>query len=270
MVRSGLKVQLGYIEMNIFFHTTNATIQSTLTIPKYSNHGARAEDMKLYAARVKDGQFEPQECDSGEDDFWVVHSTQANKDDIYFIAKPEEVGQHFRKDQLVDLNKFTNTSPAYRANLEISNKQTGAFSSYQAEYPYRMTGILSSLYSDCAPLTKQGCKQVGVFIRNIYKEPICDARQITLFDKKHNNKLATFEIHVNRTNYLDLTDYAEHLEHSFLFAKDFIGIPIYMMTHQDDNLSFEHTHPPHESVSGQARMGLVANMKRAISEKIYS
>ena len=256
--------------MNIFFHATNADIQSTLTIAKYSNHGDKAHDMKLYAARVHDGQWQLQQSDEGGDDFWVVHSTKDNKDDIYFIATPEEVDQYFRQDQLVDFNKFTNTSPAYRANLEIKNPTTGAFSSYQAEYPFRMTGMLSSLYSDCAPLTKTGCKQLGVFIRNIYKEPICDAREIVLFDKKRNATITTFQLYINRTTYIDLTDYADHLAHCVLFAKGYIGIPIYTMTHQDNNLSFEHTHPPHESVSGQSRMGLVANMKRVISEKIYS
>ena len=41
-------------------------------------------------------------------------------------------------DKLLDISKFTNTSPAYRANLKIYIPNKG-FSSYQSEYPFNMT-----------------------------------------------------------------------------------------------------------------------------------
>ena len=70
-----------------------------------------------------------------------------------FTTKEEilelEKNNHSR---LLNLNNYTDTSPAFRANLQVSIKG-GGFSSYQSEYPFDMVtkkgSILSSLSSLC-------------------------------------------------------------------------------------------------------------------------
>ena len=71
------------------------------------------------------------------------------------------------KNQLCDIEDFTDTTPDFRANLLIKNK-AGGFSSYQSDYPYRMVKARGSLYSDCGLLTNPNGSKIGVFIRNIY------------------------------------------------------------------------------------------------------
>ena len=51
-------------------------------------------------------------------------------------------------------------------------------------------------------------------------------------------------------------------------TKSFLGIPIYVVEYNDGGLSFEHTHPPHEAISGIDRFKLVNRLKGIANEKI--
>lgn len=78
----------------------------------------------------------------------------------------------------------------------------------------------------------------------------------------------TFDIFLNRTNFIDLTHHKERLSNCFLFAPKFIGAPIYVVEHSDGGLSFEHTHPPTESIAGVERFNLIKDLKGRANEKI--
>ena len=157
--------------------------------------------------------------------------------------------------------------PDFRANLMIEN-QAGGFSSYQSEYPFRMTTRLASLYSDCSTLTFERSTSVGVFIRNIYFEPIHKEIPLFLYDDLKKEVVEKFSVFTNKTTYIDLTKFRKQLSSCFLFAKNFMGVPIYVVEYSDGGISFEHTHPPHSSIGSDDRFQIVNNLKGKAIEKV--
>jgi hypothetical protein len=254
--------------MNFFFHTCNAFVKSKLTIPKFQNSGKTQTDLNLYQADIVKSNWIVGLVACKEDDFfWIIDSTEENKNSIYFIANEEQSKKISIHNLLLDLNNFTDTTPDYRANLEISNI-AGATSSYQSELPFRMTEKIGAIYSDCGVLTSNNAVRVGVFLRNIYCQPIKNVSQLYLYDNKTEKLLNTFQVSLNETCYIDLTQYKEFLLNSFIYSKDYLGIPIYLIDYGVGGLSFEHTHPPHESIQGESRFHLVNKLKVKTNEKI--
>lgn len=256
--------------MNFFFHAAKTGLTSYLTIPKFSNLGDRDAGLSLFSASIVSGNWQVKLADSREDDnFWYVERRVDDEPEIYFLATESESQKILSSNKLMNLNSFTDTTPDYRANLLVRNEQ-GGFSSYQGEYPYRMTTKLSSFYSDCGTLTTANCKSVGFFVVNIYQDPIVEDRNIILFDQNKDKQLDSFTVTLNRTSYIDLTKYKDDLKGCYLYADDYMGIPIYLIEYEDGNLSFEHTHPPHESVGGVDRFKLINKFKESARAKIYS
>ena len=95
-----------------------------------------------------------------------------------------------------------------------------------------------------------------------------EERELFLFDVRNNIILEKFKVSLNKTNFLDLTKYKEKLSNCFLVAKDYLGIPIYLVEYDDGSLSFEHTHPPHESILGSERYHLVNQLKEKAFDEI--
>ena len=56
-------------------------------------------------------------------------------------------------------------------------------------------------------------------------------------------------------------------KNSYIFTKNYIGIPIYLSI-LDGNFSFEHTHPPHTYVLSKKKYELVGKIKKEINEII--
>ena len=253
--------------MNFFFHTNSDKFKSTITIPKFQNFGMVNKKRSLFSANIINNEWIVSKVECTETShFWTV-ICRNNENEIYFIASELEASLIQRENKLIDVNNFTNTSPDYRANLEIKNS-VGGFSSYQSEYPYGMTTKLGSLYTECGNLTFDQSNSVGIFIKNIHFEPIQDSFPIFLYDDLDQEVIKTFEISLNRTNFIDLTQYKERLADCFLFAPKFIGAPIYVVEHSDGGLSFEHTHPPTESIAGGEKFNLIKGLKERANEKI--
>jgi len=254
--------------MNFFFHTPNDFVTSTLTIPKFQNSGKTAGGLNLYQAGINNGEWEIKPAECHEDDyFWSTSSNASNENSIYFLATSRESEVIATKNSLSNLNKFTDTSPDFRANLKVSNS-LGATSSYQSEYPFRMTQKLGTLYSDCGMLTSKDADKVGVFLRNIFFKPEQKNATLYLYDNNLDKLLKTFTICTNKTCFIDLTPFNESLFTSFLFANDYLGIPIYLVDYGAAGLSFEHTHPPHESIHGANRFQMVNRLKEKAYEKV--
>jgi hypothetical protein len=257
--------------MNFFFHLSNSFVKSKLSIPKFSNHGAVNKKISLFEAEIEEGKWVVNKTQCFEDDhFWSVN--YQNKDDlqkIFFLATANEAALISEHNQILDLNNFTNTLPDYRANLMIEG-ESGGCSSYQSEYPFRMIQNQGSIYSDCGLLTTSRCKSVGVFIRNIVSKPIKKETNLYLYDQQINQVLASFKICTNEGRYIDLSDFKENLCNSFIYADNFLGIPVYIIEYNDGGLSMEHTHPPHEFVGGVDRFQLVKKLKDRINETIFT
>lgn len=254
--------------MNFFFHTYTKNYSSRLAIPKFRNDSRKATSMTLFSARiVKERWAVEEEVCEGNDNWWIVDANENNKDDIYFIATLAQARLIKEKNTLIYLNSFTNTSPSFRANLQIRTC-SGAFSSYQAEYPFRMFNKIGSVYSDCGMLTDGNAEKVGCFVRNISSNPILSDHKFYLYSNAHRALLSSFELKTNSTNFIDLTPWKSELKSSFIFVEGMLGGPMYVCEYADGNLSFEHTHPPQDCIRGSNRKELVKKLKDRFYEKI--
>ena len=52
----------------------------------------------------------------------------------------------------------------------------------------------------------------------------------------------------------------------FLFTDKYLGIPLFVSMH-NSNISFEHTHPPHEYILSHDKFIKVSELKKEISER---
>lgn len=255
--------------MNFFFLTVNEKYSATLAIPKFQNSGRVDIRLKLYQANIVAGRWrvsEPNNCVQDKR-FWHLQYSGPSNDTIFFLSNEREASVIEEKNQLINIDKFTDTDPSFRANLMIENR-FGGFSSYQAEYPFRMVEKLGSLYSECGLLTSDAGCAIGVFIRNVHLRPIIEERDLWLFSSAKNKVLQTYKVKLNTTTYIDLTKHKKELNSCFLFAQDFSGVPSWVVEYDDGSLSFEHTHPPHESILGSNRFALVSKLRENAFDKV--
>ena len=254
--------------MNFFFSTTTKNYKTKLAIPKFQNSGKIDRKIKLYEVKIIKGSWQVSEFIQSvqTDNFWHLEFHKQS-DSIFFLAYENTFKEICENNRLRDIDKFTNTYPDFRSNLMVENK-TGGFSSYQAEYPFRMTQKLGIFYTESGLLTTKNAFKIGIFIRNIYEKPVIEERELFLFNGRDNSIIHKFIVNLNKTNYIDLTDFKSELKYSFLIAREFIGIPIYLLEYYDGSLSFEHTHPPHESILGRNRYKLINQLKEKALEKI--
>lgn len=254
--------------MNFFFQTHTDYFRSTLTIPKFQNNGHIRPDLSLFRADIRESRWCLDEVKTKNDpNFWTIAGTKQNADAIYCICSKAEAELITSRRELINLNNFTSTFPDFRANLSIESVK-GGFSSYQSDYPFRMTTKLASLYSDCSTLTFENCQKVGVFIRNIFYKPVQKKATLFLYDDLNKCIVEEFSVYTNRTTYIDLTKNRSVLSNCFVFADKFIGLPVYVVEFNNNNLSFEHTHPPHTPIGGKNRFSMVGSLKRSALEKV--
>ena len=162
-----------------------------------------------------------------------------------------------------NFNNFTETSPAYRANLKIILRN-GGFSSYQSEYPYSMITKKGSILSSIHSLANVDADSNYVFVKNIYEKPIQKKFTAFLVNIKTKKIEEKFDIKTNFTNSLKLNKNLIKPE-IFLFTKNFLGIPIYASV-KNKHVSFEHTHPPHEYILSNNKFNIIRNLKEEVNE----
>lgn len=254
--------------MNFFFSTCTKNITPELTIPKFQNSGSRNDGLQLCKAEIVDNCWNvyPLKDCIETDNFYYLENL--DNFSIFLFGDNEGIQKITEKNELCNIEKFTDTSPDYRSNLLIKNK-TGGFSSYQSEYPFRMVKARGSLYSDCGLLTTPAGSTVGVFVRNIHCLPINEVKDIFLYSNARKSVLQKFQVRLNQTTFIDLSKWKDELSHCYLYADNFLGIPIYLIEYSDGSLSFEHTHPPHESLLGGDRYERVGALKRKAHEEIF-
>ena len=74
----------------------------------------------------------------------------------------------------------------------------------------------------------------------------------------------------NSTNVIMLDSYLENSKQGNvgLFADGFLCIPVFLSYSKDGQISFEHTHPPHENLCGNDRIELVSKYRKKTYEKV--
>ncbi len=253
--------------MNFFFGIKISDFKSKLKIPIFQNEGGIKTDYNLYCLDIKKNSWNLDlYSDKPVDNFYFVRSTDCNNDSIFFLASNNEIkkSKEYGLKNLIKFNNFTDTSPAFRANLEIYIDE-GGFSSYQSEYPFGMVSKRGSILSPINILLNKNTENFLIF-KNIYKEPIKETFRGYFIDYKNKKIIREYELTTNSTNCIKINNNLLE-ENIYFFTKDFIGIPIYLSC-KNKHLSFEHTHPPHEYILSEDKFKRVSDFKKEFNEII--
>ncbi len=252
--------------MNFFFGFKNTLLESKLTIPKFTNYGHSNKNYNLYSAEPKNNKWNylKIESDLNDEDFYHVNNQIIENKKIFFLAKKKEELK-FDQNKLVNINKFTDTEPAFRCNLKIYLNSFG-FSSYQSEYPYNMVKKKGSILSPISVLTDKKAEKNFLIFKNIYEKPICDKFNLYFINIESKKVLLIKELITNKSNFIELDKDILSPE-IYIFSKNYLGIPIFL-TIKNNHLSCEHTHPPHEYILSEDKFFKVSELKNKINEII--
>ena len=254
--------------MNFFYGLKLPRFECNLTIPKFENRNIKSSNYSLYEAYIKKNKWLIKRVITNNDkDFFFIQKNHINNHKIYFLATSQQVnknkkGLFFKK--LYDFNNFTDTDPPYRANLMVYNKN-GGFSSFQSEYPYRMTESKGSSLSSIYTLTNSSAKNY-LCVRNIYYEP--KVVKFPIYFININTKKILKKVYA-KTNYTSTFSLdGKYLKPEVcLISKNYTFLPMYISV-KNQHVSFEHTHPPHEYILSDDKFFTVNQLKKSLSEII--
>lgn len=254
--------------MNFFYGIKNNILNSSITIPRFQNKEHTNTDILLYQALIENNKWNINivDCESNND-FYFIDNSLANNEKIFFLARKEEIKllEKINYSKLLKLNNFTDTVPAFRSNLKIYINN-GGFSSYQSEYPFLMVQKFGSILTPVSTLLNKQADINIVFIKNIFEEPIKKKFKAYFINIVSKEILYEKDIYTNLTNEIEVS---KDLINSdiFLFTDKFLGVPMYVSI-KDSNISFEHTHPPHEYILSNDKFKKVSELKKDINEII--
>jgi len=251
--------------MNYFFGIKSQEFSSELQIPLFQNTNKKHCNLMLYKAKVDNNEWKIEKINTQKKnrDFYFLKSEDISNSTIFFLASSDEVNNKIYK--LKNFNKFTETTPAYRANLKLILKN-GGFSSYQSEYPFTMMEKKGSILSSVNLLANKEADKNFIFIKNIFAEPIVENFNAYLVNIKKRKIEEKFIIKTNYTNMIELNKSLIKPE-IYLITKKYLGIPMYVST-KNKHVSFEHTHPPHEYILSKNKFSKIAELKKEINEII--
>ena len=250
--------------MNYFFFLTDNNLNCELQIPRFKNNGDLFQEISLFEVKLINNYWliDNAICDY-DNNFYYLKSNIENKNNIYFLALNSDIKSRKVK-HLYEYNSYTKTIPDFRSNLCITN-DGGGFSSYQSEYPYKMTLYKGSLISSVSTLLNNQLASNSIFIKNIFHKPIIEKYPAYLVSKKEKQVLREFEIYSNSTNKIELLPEDISVD-NYIVAKGYLGIPVYISMSDSHHMSLEHTHPPHSNIKGKNQFSLVTDLRNKLLE----
>ncbi len=255
--------------MNFFFGIKSDNLDSKLTIPRFQNSLRKNKKCHLYQLKINNQSWEIIHLSEVESngDFYKIESTLIDNDSIFCLATNNEIKKlnNINSSRLIDFNDFTNTVPAYRANLQVYI-EGGGFSSYQSEYPFSMVTKKGSILSPLSSLLNKDADKNILFLKNIYELPIQE-EFMAFFVNLRTKQVLKKEILV--TNFLnEIRVEEEYIKPDvFMFTDKYIGIPVFCSI-QNNHISLEHTHPPHEYIMDDNKFKVVSDLKKEFNEII--
>jgi len=252
--------------MNFFYGINNELFKSEIQIPLFQNRNLKKSNLKLFKSYPKNNKWILQEINNEKinEYFYILKSQDILSNEIFFLAD-ESILNKFDDKKLENYNNFTDTSPAFRANLKIFLNE-GGFSSYQSDYPYSMATKRGTILSSISSIANPVADKNYVLIRNVFEEPIEEKFRAYLVNYKTKSIEEQFEIKTNFTNCIEIDNKLIKPE-IFLVTDKYLGIPMYVSV-KDSFLSFEHTHPPHEYILSENKFLKISQFKKEINELI--
>jgi hypothetical protein len=249
--------------MNYFFGINNSEFLSEIQIPTFQNRNPNSVNIALFKAYPENNRWNIKELKNNKinNDFFLLKNEEISNKDIFFLASRGNL-DNYDYLKLKNFNNFTDTSPAYRANLKIV-LNNGGFSSYQSEYPFSMIQKKGTILSSISSIANADAEKNYIFIKNIYEFPIFENFTAYLVDIRNKKIEEKIEIKTNYTNYFELNKKLIKPE-IFLITKKYIGIPMFVST-KNKHISFEHTHPPHEYILSQNKFKKITELKEEIN-----
>ena len=252
--------------MNFFYGINNEIFKSELQIPLFQNKSNLPSKLKLFKCFPKNSKWilkDLSNCKINEY-FYFLKNEDIFNEDVFFLCDEKKI-DNFNNQKLLNLDNFTDTLPAFRANLKIYINK-GGFSSYQSEYPFSMVTKKGTILSSISSLGNQDADKNYLLIKNIFQEPIkkkFNAYLINHFTKKIEEK---YELTTNSINCIEINNKFLKPE-IFFVTQEYLGVPMYASI-KNKFLSFEHTHPSHEYLLGNNKFIKVNNLKKEINEII--
>lgn len=249
--------------MNFFFGLKNKYFKSTLQIPLFRNRDNRARDLALFKVYVKKDKWIYNKISKKpKNNFFILNNNEINNNEIYFVLDKNKI-ELLNKDELIEVENFTKTSPEYRCNFQLSVSNYG-FSSYQSDYPFHMCKINGSIMSPIEILLNTNAEKNFILFKNIYSKPIVETFDVYLINIVSKKVLKKFKAKTNYSNLFEINKKFINKE-TYFFTKKFIGVPIYISI-KDKFITMEHTHPPHEYILSDDKYFKVNQLKSRINE----
>ena len=255
--------------MNFFFGIKSLNVDSKLTIPRFKNSHPTRPEYKVFQLKINNQRWEVNNLIDEElnNDFFTIDGNLIDNRSIFCLATQEEIldFKNNHNSKLKNFNNYTDTSPGFRANLQVSIKD-GGFSSYQSEYPFSMVTKKGSILSPLSSLFSKDADKNILFLKNIYELPVNEEFGVFFVNLK-TKKILKKEVAL--TNFLNeyIVDEEFIKPDVFLFTDKYISIPIFCSI-QDNYVSLEHTHPPHEYIMSDGRFKVISELKKEFNEII--
>ena len=256
--------------MNFFFPIKFDNIKCQLTIPRFKNSSKNSNNKYfLYAIKIEDGKWKifKKECIKNKD-FFILEDNDLNNEENYILTNEKELNEKYKNNfiNLNTLNNFTNATPEFRCSLKIFFSG-GGFSSYQSEYPFRMTNKSGSVLSPIYTLLNHSADENYICFKNINTNPANEIYKLFILDAKNKDVLDEHIIYSNKLNIIKINK--KFIQSNiYIYSEKILGIPIYISI-KDKHISMEHTHPPHVYLWGDEKFNLIQNLKKNINEIIF-
>jgi len=150
--------------------------------------------------------------------------------------------------------KFDSAQVSERATIAF--KRGKAVSSYQGEFPYKMSIVKGTFLAfDALAFNSQKGIHNKLILINIFSQELSEKKQFSLYMKNSiTNEIIKKRTYIHNSAAIMNFDCNKDLSYIF-YSKDTLGIPIFISYHEDldSNLSVEHSHPPCEYFFGETQ-----------------
>lgn len=147
-------------------------------------------------------------------------------------------------------------------NFYLNNLST----SFQGEYPFHMSRKISGdfLSTDALKLNSESDCFTHILFINLKRDASCsEKKEINFINPINNQTISSFSLRENQISDIFLkTD--KKSEVLFIRCKDAIFIPLFISIKNSDSnqeITVEHTHPPHEMIWGRDKYKLLSHIK---------